>query len=80
MVCWTLEGGMAPIMTSLMTPPPIEVVRPNTMTPSRSICFFIARAEPDTAKAIVPSISIAKINKLFPPILILKNLKVYYIL
>ena len=79
MVSWTLEGGMTPIMTSLIIPPPIAVVRPKTMTPSRSICFFIANAEPDTAKAIVPNISIAKINKLFLPLLNPENLYNYLI-
>ena len=40
-----------------MTPPPTAVVRPRIEMPSISICFSSPNRAPDTAKAMVPTIS-----------------------
>jgi hypothetical protein len=48
-------GGVAPMSTSRMMPPPSPAETASTITPKMSIRLRAARSAPESAKAKVPS-------------------------
>ena len=52
-----IAGGIYPIITSLISPPPIDVMLPITITPKKSKRDFIATSASDIENDTVPKIS-----------------------
>lgn len=60
-----ITGGVTPISTSLTIPPPTAVQSARIFIPNKSIFFLLATITPEIAKAIVPIISMTKLNVAF---------------
>ena len=60
-----ITGGVTPISTSLTIPPPTAVHSARILIPNKSIFFLLATITPEIAKAIVPTISMIKLNVAF---------------